>query len=133
MGWSETLSKLPELFYKVAKLAVDIQNVQRDVEKLQEQNRTLSEKVNAQENEIKTLKALNEANDKAHLQTLTIAKYELEKHINSEVARIVGAALSSQAIEFKAELAAFARSHAQHSNSAQALVTSDGNDGQKKL
>lgn len=147
MGWSDALGKIPEVFYKVTKLAVDLQNVQKDVEELQKQNRTLaetcvrqeeqikqlkekadkasalSEKVGKLENELSLLKSLNEANNNAHLQTITIAKYDLEKHIN--------VALGNQAIEFKNELAAFARNHAQHTSSAQALITSDDNDGRK--
>ena len=141
MAWSDVFKSIPDVIYKVAKLAVDIQNVQKDVEELQKQNRTLTEKVIQQQGEINILKALNEANNKAHLQEIAIAKHDLEKYIAKEVENIVSSRLARHQIDLQDGLAQFARENLQHSQklipattTASALLPSlDGNDEKSKL
>lgn len=112
MGWSDALSKIPELLLKAANLAEDMKKVQQNVEDLQKQNHDLTaivirkeeqikqlqedskkqyaliERLLKLENELSTLKNTHEANNHSHTQTIKIGLLELEKQIHTQVKEV---------------------------------------------
>jgi len=163
MGWIDALKAIPDVIYKVAKLAVDLQNAQKDVEELQKQNRTLAEssvryqeqikqlqdsnkehsatiaRLLKLETEFSTLKGLQEAHNKAHMQEIQLAKHDLKDHVNDHVKRVEGTLIlgfQTMERECKDAVYKYTQSQAQPPQKfipAQISTTSispDGNDGQ---
>lgn len=109
---TETLAKLIESSIRATNLADDFKRVLQSVEDLQKQNRSLAETNSRQEEQIKqlqseagksavlherilklenaldTLRALRNAENKAYLQELKLAKHELESYINKRVQQL---------------------------------------------
>ena len=166
MAWSDVIKAIPDVFYKVAKLAVDIQNVQKDVEELQKQNRTLAEtnvrqeeqikqlleevkknsalfeRILKLENELTTLKALQQAHNDGHLNKIKMTEYDLKDHLNQQVKGVEGSLVlkfSKLESEFKAALYDIAQNQPQppqkftpRPTAVSALLPAEDNDGQGK-